>query len=62
MRAADEPLRSSLDVAELKAQVLGRIEELEARERERDEASSDLAPAMEEQGYDAVAMKAVLGG
>jgi hypothetical protein len=32
MRAADEPLRSDLDVAGLKAQVLERIEELEARE------------------------------
>ena len=33
MRAAEEPLKSDLDVAGLKAQVLGRIEELEARER-----------------------------
>jgi hypothetical protein len=33
MRAAEEPLRSDLDVKGLKAQVLGRIEELEARER-----------------------------
>jgi hypothetical protein len=32
MRAAEEPLRSDLDVAGLKAQVLERIEELEARE------------------------------
>jgi hypothetical protein len=35
MRAAEEPLKSGLDVAGLKTQVLGRIEELEARERER---------------------------
>jgi hypothetical protein len=34
-RAAEEPLRSGLDVAGLKAQVLGRIEDLEARESER---------------------------
>jgi hypothetical protein len=33
--AAEEPLRSDLDAKGLKAQVLGRIEELEARERER---------------------------
>lgn len=31
MRAAEEPLRSDLDVKGLKAQVLGRIEELEER-------------------------------
>jgi len=37
MRAAEEPLRSDLDVAGLKEQVLGRIEELEKREREREE-------------------------
>jgi hypothetical protein len=33
MRAAGEPLRSDLDVTGLKSQVLGRIEDLEARER-----------------------------
>ena len=37
MRVAEEPLRSDLDVAGLKEQVLGRIEELEKREREREE-------------------------
>ena len=37
MRAAEEPLRSDLDVTGLRAQVLGRIGELEARERERKE-------------------------
>jgi hypothetical protein len=31
MRPAEEPLRSDLDVAGLKAQMLERIEELEAR-------------------------------
>ena len=35
MRAAEALLESDLDVAGLKMQVLGRIEELEARERER---------------------------
>ena len=43
----------------LKAQVLGRIEELEAREREREELLAELVPAMEERGHGAV--KAVLG-
>jgi len=47
MRAAEEPLRSDLDVAGLKAQVLGRIEILEEREREREEILSELVPAME---------------
>jgi hypothetical protein len=44
MRAAEEPLRSDLDVAGLKEQVLGRIEELEKRERERGEVVLVLAP------------------
>ena len=61
MRAAEEPLKSDLDVAGLKAQVLGRIEELEAREREREELLSELVPAMEARGYDAGAAKAVMG-
>ena len=62
MRAAEEPIRSDLDVAGLKTQVLGRIEELEARERERKELLSELAPAMEAMGYDAGSVKAVMGG
>jgi hypothetical protein len=62
MRAAEEPLRSDLDVAGLKAQVLGRIEELEAREREREEILSELVPAMEVRGHDVGAVKAALGG
>lgn len=52
MRAAEEPLRSDLDVKGLKAQVLGRIEELEERERERVEMLSEVVPAMEVWGYD----------
>ena len=55
-------MRSDLDVAGLKAQVLGRIEELEAREREREELLTDLIPEMEARGYHAGAVKAVLGG
>ena len=62
MRAAEEPMRSDLDIAGLKAQVLGRIEELEAREREREELLAELVPAMEERGYEAGAVKAVMGG
>jgi hypothetical protein len=62
MRAAEEPLRSGLDVAGLKVQVLGRIKELEVREREREELLSELVPAMEVRGYDVGAVKAVMGG
>ena len=62
MRAAEEPLGSDLGVAGLKAQVLGRIEELEARKREREEILSELVPAMEAWGHDAGAVKAVMGG
>jgi hypothetical protein len=40
MRAAEEPLTSNLDVKGLKAQVLRRIDELEEREREREEMLS----------------------
>jgi uncharacterized protein (UPF0335 family) len=62
MRAAEEPLRSDLDVAGLRAQVLGRIEELEAREREREEMLAELVPAMEARGYDTEDMKAMVRG
>ena len=62
MRAAGEPLRSDLDVVGLKAQVLGRIEELEAREQEKEKLLARLVPAMESRGYDAGPLKAVLSG
>jgi hypothetical protein len=62
MRAAEEPLKGSLDVAGLKAQVLERIEVLEDQERERQELLSELVPAMESRGYDTGAVKAVTGG
>jgi uncharacterized protein (UPF0335 family) len=62
MRADEEALQSDLDVAGLKAQVLGRIEELEAREREREELLAELVPAMEVRGYDTEALRAVMGG
>jgi hypothetical protein len=62
MRVAAEPLRSDLDVAGLKAQVLGRIEVLEEREREREEILSELVPAMESRGYETGAVKAMVGG
>ncbi len=42
--------------------MLGRIEELEARERKREELLAELAPAMEARGHDTGAGKAVLGG
>jgi hypothetical protein len=61
MRAAEEPLRSDLNMTGLEAQVVGRIEELEAREREREEILAELIPAMEEREYDAGAVKAVMG-
>ena len=61
MRAAEEPLKADLDVKGLKAQVLERIEELEKREREREEILSELVPAMEARGYDTGALKAVAG-
>jgi hypothetical protein len=52
MRTAEESLRSDLDVAGLKAQVLARIEELEAREREREKLHSELVPAMDTRGHE----------
>jgi uncharacterized protein (UPF0335 family) len=61
MRAAEEPLRADLDVAGLKAQVLERLETLEKQEREREELLAELVPAMEGRGYDAGAVKAVMG-
>lgn len=61
MRAAEEPLKSDLDVAGLKAQVLGRIEELEAREQEREELLAELVPALEARGFESGAVKAAMG-
>jgi hypothetical protein len=63
MRAAEELLNAELDVAGIKAQFLGRIEELEAREREREELVGEVSAAMaEEHGLDAGPLKAALGG
>jgi len=62
MRAVEEPLRSDLDVAGLRAQVLGRIAELEKLERERNEMLAELVPAMESRGYDTGAVRAVMDG
>jgi uncharacterized protein (UPF0335 family) len=62
MRAAEEPLRTDLDVKGLKAQVLERIEVLEQRESEREELQAKLVLAMEASGYDTGAVKAVMGG
>ena len=62
MRAAEAPLDADLDVKGLRAQVLGRIEGLEEREREKKELLAELVPAMEARGHDSEAVKAVLGG
>jgi hypothetical protein len=62
MWAAEGPLRSDLDVAGLKAHILEQIEELEKREREREELLSELVPALEERGYDTGAVRAMMGG
>ena len=62
MRAAEEPLRSDLDVKGLRTQVLGRIEELEAREREKERLLAGVTAVAEEHGLDAGPLKAVLGG
>jgi len=61
-RAGEEPLKGDLDVKGLKAQVLGRIEALEERERERRELLDELAPMMEGRGYDPGDVRALLGG
>jgi hypothetical protein len=53
-RCGEGPLRSGLDVAGLEAQVLWRIEELDVREREREELVAELVPAMESRGYETV--------
>ena len=61
MRAAEEPLRSELDVQGLKAQVLERVEILEKQERERGELLAQVDVMAEEHGLDAEPLKAVLG-
>jgi hypothetical protein len=62
MRAAEEPLRSNVDVAGLKTQVLARIEVLEEQEREKEGLLAGVAAAVGEHGLDAGPLKAVLGG
>jgi hypothetical protein len=53
------PYRLAFRSTGLKAQVLERIEELEEREREREELLAALTPTMEARGYDTGAVKAV---
>ncbi len=62
MRTSGEPVRGNLDDAGLKAQVLGRIEILEEREREKEELLAGLTAMTEEHGLDAGALKAVMKG
>jgi hypothetical protein len=62
MRAAEEPMRSDLDVKGLRAQVLARIEELEAREREKEELLAGVTAMAEQHGLDAGVLKALLSG
>jgi hypothetical protein len=62
VRAAEECLRSGLDLAGLKVQFLKRIGELEEREREREEIQAELVPAMESREYDTGVLKAVMSG
>lgn len=62
MRAAEEPLKSNLDVKGLRSQVLERIEILEEQERERQELLGEVVPLMESRGYDTQAVRAVMGG
>jgi hypothetical protein len=58
MQVAEEPLRSDLDATGFRAQVLGRIEELEEREREKEELLAGAAAVAEEHGLDVGALKA----
>jgi uncharacterized protein (UPF0335 family) len=55
-------LRPDLDAKGLKAQVLGRIEELEKLERERKEMLAEVMEMAEEHGRDAGPLKAALSG
>lgn len=62
MCAVEEPLKADLDLRGLREQVLRRIEELEEREREREEILAKLVPAMEARGYETGALRPVVGG
>jgi nucleotide-binding universal stress UspA family protein len=62
MRAAEEPLKGNLDVKGLRAQVLERIEELEAREREKEELLAGVTAVAEEHGLDVGPLRVVLDG
>ena len=48
--------------AGLRAQVLGRIEALEERERGRRDLLSELVPLLERHGHDTQDVRAALGG
>ena len=55
-------MKTDLDVKGLRAQVLGRIEELEEREREKEELLAQVDAVAEEHGLDAGPLRAVLAG
>ncbi len=61
MRAAEEPLKSDLDVKGLKAEVLRRIEELEEKEREKEELVDELSSAMRARGRDPTPIREAMG-
>ena len=62
MRMAEQPLEANLDVAGLKEQVLGRLETLEQREREREELLAEIVPLMEASGCEAGSLRVAMGG
>jgi uncharacterized protein (UPF0335 family) len=61
MRVAEEHLQADLDVQGLRTQILERVEELEAREREREDVVAQVVEMAEEHGLDAGVLKAVIG-
>ena len=60
MRAAEEPLRSNVDVAGLKTQVLARIEVLEEQEREKEGLLAEVTAMAGEHVLDVEPLKAVI--
>jgi uncharacterized protein (UPF0335 family) len=61
-RSVVEPLKADLDAAGLRALLLERIEELEARKRDRKQLLTEMTAMAEEHGFDAGALKAAIDG